>query len=193
MHQNENSRYMFLVKKGRVKVFSKEGPYVIQVKEIGPGGIVGELSLIDSLPRSASAYALEDVEVMIVFPQEMDAINKKLPPWLVALARSIAFRIRTVNKNLERSPENFFKSSTVALIKYKSLADNGNLKFKKNVLIREISTMLRISQHQLGEYIDHLTTEKYFEQTDEMLVIDSMDRLETLHKKLLKAESQANQ
>jgi CRP-like cAMP-binding protein len=58
--KGEPAQEMFLVRKGRfdIQVSSKT------VDEVGPGGIFGEVALIDHAPRSASAGALEDSKII---------------------------------------------------------------------------------------------------------------------------------
>src|SRR6185503_15995044 len=54
------AREMFLLKKGRVDILVHDRT----VEEIGPGGIFGEMALIDHQPRAASVVARTDCDVV---------------------------------------------------------------------------------------------------------------------------------
>jgi CRP-like cAMP-binding protein len=60
----EQSRDVFLVLEGqaRATIYS-EGGVAVAYRDIGPGGIFGELAAIDGRPRSASVVAVESMRV----------------------------------------------------------------------------------------------------------------------------------
>jgi len=65
--EGDRSDHMGVLLKGRVKItcLDEDGrDTVLALRE--PGDLLGELSAIDKLPRSASAYALEPVEVVVI-------------------------------------------------------------------------------------------------------------------------------
>lgn len=65
VREGEADREMFVVVRGRLAV-SKGGA---RLAELGPGGIVGEMALVDYAPRSATVTALEGAE-LLGFSQE---------------------------------------------------------------------------------------------------------------------------
>ena len=52
---------MFLLRKGRAEIRVKG---IIPSRQVGPGGIFGEMALIDQSPRSATVVATEDSEII---------------------------------------------------------------------------------------------------------------------------------
>jgi CRP-like cAMP-binding protein len=63
---------------------------------LGPGSVVGELSMIDGAPRSASVTALRDSKLYFVSQADFDAIGKSLP----RRDEDLAQRLRDTNDAL---------------------------------------------------------------------------------------------
>ena len=61
---------------------------------LGPGDVVGELSLIDGEPRSATVRALTDLEVLEIDGSDLDKLMKKVPSVVRKLLESLAGRLR---------------------------------------------------------------------------------------------------
>jgi diguanylate cyclase len=58
--EGEAGAFAYLITKGRIAIFLREGAGETVIALRGPGEIFGEMALLDSDPRSASARALED-------------------------------------------------------------------------------------------------------------------------------------
>jgi CRP/FNR family cyclic AMP-dependent transcriptional regulator len=61
---------------------------------VGPGGIVGELSVIDGLPRSASVSAVRDSELSFVSRGVFQAFSREHPQVYQHLVTLLAHRLR---------------------------------------------------------------------------------------------------
>lgn len=64
---------------------------------LGPGAIVGELAVLDGLPRSASVLALRDSELLFVSKAKFDEYAKKHPDLYQHLVALLASRLRETN------------------------------------------------------------------------------------------------
>lgn len=85
---------MFVVLRGRVeiRVPTPDGDRV-PVSEILPGEVFGEMSLLTGEPRSADAWALEEVEVVEVRKAEMRAVLERNETLAEAFARKVSTRL----------------------------------------------------------------------------------------------------
>jgi len=81
---------MYLILQGRV-VISKRNK---QIEELGPGQYIGEMSVIEETPRSASARALSEVLVMEITKMEFDEYLTAEPRALWSLMRTLSARTR---------------------------------------------------------------------------------------------------
>src|SRR6476469_5209760 len=70
---------------------------------LGPGSVVGELSMIDGAPRSASVTALRDSKLYFVSQADFDAIGKSNPEIYRDVMRMLARRLRDTNDALAAS------------------------------------------------------------------------------------------
>src|SRR6202035_4341792 len=70
---------------------------------LGPGSVVGELSMIDGAPRSASVTALRDSKLCFVGQADFDAIGKSNPEIYRDVMKMLARRLRDTNDALAAS------------------------------------------------------------------------------------------
>ncbi|MGE0055425.1 MAG: Crp/Fnr family transcriptional regulator [Hyphomicrobium sp.] len=81
---------MYAVLSGRIDVVR----YGKELEQVGPGGILGEMALIDDGPRSAAALAAEKTTVAVV-PRDMFLeLVKEEPAFALHVMRVLAQRLR---------------------------------------------------------------------------------------------------
>jgi CRP-like cAMP-binding protein len=96
MKEGQAADFMFVVKSGKVLI--AVGSNIVEV--VGPGGIFGEMALIDHSPRTARAGASVDTELLAIDREALLAIVKKQPVFGLAMLRGIADRLRHMNSLL---------------------------------------------------------------------------------------------
>jgi CRP/FNR family cyclic AMP-dependent transcriptional regulator len=84
----------YLVATGQAEV-TRDGKRIAQ---LGPGDVVGELSLIDGRERSATVTATTDLEVLELDRKELLTLMKKAPPVVRKLLEALAQRVREVDE-----------------------------------------------------------------------------------------------
>ena len=87
---------MYLVRKGRAEIRVKDQP----VEEVGPGGIFGEMALIDQSPRSATVVAREDTEIIAVNERLFVILVQDAPYFALDVMRTLVERIRAMNRRI---------------------------------------------------------------------------------------------
>lgn len=90
------AREMFLLKKGRVDILVHDRT----VEEIGPGGIFGEMALIDHQPRAASVVARTDCDVVPIDERLFVSLVQDAPYFALDVMRILATRIRELDRFL---------------------------------------------------------------------------------------------
>jgi CRP-like cAMP-binding protein len=97
-HEGEPSDYLFLVRSGRLRVFvaSARGDELV-LSVVGPGETLGELSILDRHPRSATVDALEDVELIALPGTEARKLLESNREALLAVALALAAGMRRLS------------------------------------------------------------------------------------------------
>jgi CRP-like cAMP-binding protein len=93
--EGEPSESFFIVHSGRVRVIrlSDEGAELV-LSVIGPGGVIGELSIFDSEPRSASVEAIEPCELVVVSNARVREVLSRSPESLLTVVSELATMVR---------------------------------------------------------------------------------------------------
>jgi CRP/FNR family cyclic AMP-dependent transcriptional regulator len=97
--EGEHGDHVLAIRSGRVKISvqTRSGREILlAVKE--PGDLVGELSVIDGRPRSATAIALDPVDALVVPAPAFAAFIEGHPRIAVQLLRTLAAQIRDADR-----------------------------------------------------------------------------------------------
>lgn len=92
--EGDEARDLFVIKSGEVRI--QIGNRTIT--ELGPDSIFGEMALIDNEPRSATATAVTDVELVPVSEKQFLFLVSQTPYFALRVMRVLAQRLRATNK-----------------------------------------------------------------------------------------------
>ena len=104
--ENDPSDAMYVIKSGKLAVVKSKGTTEIVLAELGPGQMLGEMAFFDDKPRSASAKAVVESEVIALPFKSLRAQFSQFPEWLKAMVRTVNSHLRNANsriKNLEKA------------------------------------------------------------------------------------------
>lgn len=97
MAQGEAAAFMYVVLDGRVAVSFKDHI----VERVGPGGVVGEMALIDQSPRTATATAETECTLLSINRRDFLTFIKTKPEFSMSLLKSLVERLRYMNTQLK--------------------------------------------------------------------------------------------
>lgn len=101
-NEGDHSDCMYLIKKGSVAVRKRKGSAWVELARVYANEVIGELAFFDRAPRSASAVALTEVEVLEISFDQLDDIWKKVPDYLKTIMKAVAERLRKANDQIRR-------------------------------------------------------------------------------------------
>ena len=104
--EGQAAEKMYVLQKGIISIRKSKGSGFIEVARIQGNQVVGELSFFDRERRSASAYALSDVEAIEIDFEAMNKIYEKVPNYLKTIIESMAERLRRTNDMIRRLQKN---------------------------------------------------------------------------------------
>jgi len=92
MKEGDAGKNMYVLIKGKVTV-SIQG---VVVERVGPGGVFGEMALVDQGTRAASATATTDCQLLTITRPDFLELVKSKPGFAVSLLKAIAERLRNM-------------------------------------------------------------------------------------------------
>lgn len=100
--EGENSRAMYFLRTGMIRIYKKKGDSFIEIDTVHKGSVLGELAFLDGNPRSASGEALVECELMEISGPTFQAVLGNMPEWLKILLKTIVGRLRTAGTRIRQ-------------------------------------------------------------------------------------------
>jgi len=106
--EGDSADYAYFIETGKIQITIKKDGEDVPIAVLGPGEIFGEMAIIDGLPRSASAFVMEDCRLSLI---SKDILNQRVAvsdPIIRLLISILLKRIRNTNrafKGLENSTQ----------------------------------------------------------------------------------------
>jgi len=99
--ENEEGDFFFTITEGRIKVtiLGDDGREVI-LSVLGPGDFFGEMALLDNEPRSATAIAVEESELLSLHRSDFQSVLNDNRSITNALIRVLSARLRRANHQI---------------------------------------------------------------------------------------------
>ena len=98
--EGENSREMYIIRSGTVKVMIYKNGKKFPITELSKGHYVGEMSFLTGTPRSATVVAASPLLVSLITPDILNQDNIGLSGWAVSIAKVLIRRIRKTTELL---------------------------------------------------------------------------------------------
>lgn len=93
--QGDSSRELYLVMRGKVRIFriSPSGAETT-IAIYSTGSIIGEFAVVDGEPRSATAKAIEAADLLVMAPDKFLHHMRQLPDLALSMSKLLAGRVR---------------------------------------------------------------------------------------------------
>ena len=106
MHKGDVGDSLFMINKGWFKIVTEDanGSELI-INQTGPGETIGEMALLDRAPRSATAIASSDAEVLELNQDAFYEILDQRPDLALELIRSFSSRLRFSTTYVQKAIE----------------------------------------------------------------------------------------
>lgn len=101
--EGSHGREVFIVQEGKVGVYKDTPERSIELAVIDKNGIIGEMSLLDNQPRSATIRAIEKSTVIVIDEKIFQAALKKSPVWLTSIIKIVVSRLRDANRRVDQT------------------------------------------------------------------------------------------
>lgn len=191
-------RKAYLIKEGKVEIFTTINKRRLSLAVLGANQIIGEMSMFDSRPRSASVLALEDTTAIVFYKDTVDKEFEKLEPWMKGFFRVIVGRLRSANEVVNPMKRgNYLHSIAWILKNMGDLAakavprgqEKGVIKFPRFQAASEIERVLLAPPDMIQEALKSLEVFGMLKLVDpddgeSLIIIEKPELLEKLVKTL---------
>ena len=174
----------YRIEKGLLKVSMVSGSGAERIIAIfGTGAIVGELSVLDGLPRSATVLALRDSELLFVSKAKFDQCARKYPELYQHLLTLLASRLRETNDVI--AAESFLPLRGKVALTLMDLAEHfGERVGESRIMIRhkfgqsDLAAMAGIARENVSRIVMDLTRRKLVSRVSGYYCIENKSALQ---------------
>jgi diguanylate cyclase (GGDEF)-like protein len=101
--EGDTTNEMYIILTGDVRITKATGDgKSLVLAELGPGAMIGEMSLISGQPRSATATAITDTTLKVITKAIFTKTASGIPAWAMCIARVLIERLRQTNITLKK-------------------------------------------------------------------------------------------
>jgi len=104
--ERDHSASMYVIEEGEVAIIKRDEQHQYLLRRMKSGDCIGEMALFDFMPRSASAYALEDTQMISITSADLMDIYKLDIEQFALLQMNMG---REVTRRLRVADERCFK------------------------------------------------------------------------------------
>ena len=100
VREGEETREMFIIREGRIEILKQVGGHEVRLATLERGSFFGEMSLLEGLPRSATARAIGKTELVVLRPGSLLVQIRRDPTFAFELLQQMSRRVRELNDKL---------------------------------------------------------------------------------------------
>lgn len=97
--KDDTGDHLYLIVSGKIGIsLDGKGNGSHYIATLGPGDCLGEMNLLDDQPRSATAYVIEDSDVLLLDKSRLRCLIMSYPEISIGMLRSMSLRLREANR-----------------------------------------------------------------------------------------------
>ena len=174
--ENDVGEALFMIVTGRVKVtiLSDDGREII-LAMLSDNDFFGEMSLLDNEPRSATAIALQEAEMVVLHQREFLSIVEKRPRVLINLLSVLSSRLRKANQQIGNLALHDVYGRVARILLEMASEDgtrqpDGRITFRRPTH-QEIANMIGATRETVSRMISDLHRQGYIEISGKNVII----------------------
>lgn len=172
---------LFIVRSGELRGRTVYSP----VDSIyGPGSVIGETSLLQSLACQESVWATEDCELQPVDESTVQQTLQGEPDWLKKILKFLVDRFKVAKENKVKSDRIKVLPSLLYLLT-NDLKAQGTQLVSLDKLTSEVKNLFNINRESLEELLQQLQDLDILRISDQQVQVDNIQVVEYLYQALL--------
>lgn len=177
--ENDAGDALFMIISGRVKVtiLSDDGREII-LAMLSEDDFFGEMSLLDNEPRSATAIALQETEMVVLHQRDFLTIVEKRPRVLINLLSVLSSRLRKANQQIGNLALHDVYGRVARFLLEMASEDgerqaDGRISFRRPTH-QEIANMIGATRETVSRMISDLHRQGYIEISGKNVIIQDV-------------------
>jgi CRP/FNR family cyclic AMP-dependent transcriptional regulator len=176
--EGEPGNEMFVVQQGRVNVSKKVGEVEKILSSMGPGEFLGEMSILNNKPRSATATCAEDSKLLVIDAKTFEAMIRGNAEIAVRMIKKLANRIAEANEQIENL---LFADASSRVVHFLATsaekAPRGPEGHKVTMLPKELAGRVGVKPDQVDEVLMKLLKSKIVSVHPDGFVVPDVGKL----------------
>lgn len=179
--QGDEGTALYIILQGRIKISVSRRTDTVTLAILGQGEFFGEMALLDDLPRSADAMALEDSQLYALNRKDFLSFLKNNEKAVHAILDSLSFRLRKTDNLLAEMC--FLNLSARLVIKLVELAEPLAVGVGKpqvctlQISQQELADILGVSRESINKELKILRSKGYVSTARNSIVINDLELL----------------
>lgn len=171
--QGDNTRNLYIIKKGRLKVLAsdEDGNQTI-FSFLGAGDFFGELSLLDDAPRSASVVTVDDTDVLQLSHLHFGEFMKSHPEICPLIFKSLTKRIREMDETICDLTSLDVYGRLVQVLYKESNEDNDGIIKTERLTHQDLAEMVGSSREMISRILKELRAGGYISVSEKRISIE---------------------
>jgi CRP-like cAMP-binding protein len=99
--EGEIPKYLFIIKKGNVRLLKTSGQHLLVLKNCSEKEILNEVSVLTNKPLGFTAIAKSDVELILVEQKDILSVLKKGSSWIPEILQTLCSRLDSTLEIIE--------------------------------------------------------------------------------------------
>ncbi len=176
--EGEPGKEMFVVQQGRVNVTKNVGDVEKILSSMGPGEFLGEMSILNNKPRSATATCAEDSKLLVIDAKTFEAMIRGNAEIAIRMIKKLADRLAEANEQIENL---LFADASTRVVHFLATAaekaPRGPAGHKVAILPKELAARVGVKPEQADEVLMKLLKSKILTVHPDGFVVPDVAKL----------------
>jgi CRP/FNR family transcriptional regulator, cyclic AMP receptor protein len=179
-HEGDNqSKEMYVIHKGKVKIYKKVGNHETVLAYLGQGEFFGEMAILNNKPRSATAEVVESGTLLVIDPKTFESMIKSNAEVAFRLIKKLSDRIEETDNKIELLMIKDTNSRVVHALE--SLAESIGVRKDAGVFVPisegELLSRAGVSSDHASDILEKLKKAKIITVSADAICINDMGKL----------------
>ncbi|MBV8694580.1 MAG: Crp/Fnr family transcriptional regulator [Ktedonobacteraceae bacterium] len=181
-HRDDPGQMLYIIKEGKVKIcLNSPDGQEISLVVFGKGECFGELALLDGLPRSADAIAMERVECYTLQRSDFHNAIIKQPTIAIQVLAVLSKRLRNTDQQVEDliflDVYGRVAKTLLGLAEVHGVKVDDGTRIEVRLTQQELASMVGASRESVNKVLGYFTDKKYLSTDRHKITIHRVEDL----------------